>query len=465
MFTKRQTNMIKGIAVLLLLIHHSWSPLKTETMAYGSLIRTMTSAGKLSVAVFSMLSGYGMYLSASGKKAGNMTVWRNILYHVLKIYTVFWLTAGILAGIVSALAGSPQAVYGKLTIYHLALDLLGLSYIAGTPMLANSWWYVTAALIYYCCFPFLFEGIRRLKAGGWLLWLILALWLFLHPGGSSVMVYGIFFTMGMILAERDVLNRLLEAARSGWIRFFLFLLAAAGFAGAMTLRQIYLTGLKVEYYLDWLPALFLITAAAVLTFGWSLKYPGLLELTGRVSFEMFLIHGAFIKYAPSLVYPDDNCLLDLLRLFSLSLLGALLLRLLTRLTGLDRLPGAVAERPGAGAAAGPLLALLAAAMLTPGMIANLGIGELELYPRQAVMEVGDWYAPVYYKTPFMWEFAVPKYTSSDPAVAYMENGVIYAQSPGTARFTVSTAGGTFGSINVIVNEKKEDGLQQAGGSE
>jgi hypothetical protein len=38
----------------------------------------------------------------------------------------------------------------------------------------------------------------------------------------------------------------------------------------------------------------------------------------------------------------------------------------------------------------------------------------------------------------------------------MEDGVIYAQSPGTAKFTVSTAGGTFGSISVIVNAKEED---------
>lgn len=457
MFTKRQTNIIKGIAIVLLLIHHSWSPLKTETMpVYGEAIRNMTSIGKLSVAVFSLLSGYGMYFSATGKKAETMSVWKNILSHVLKIYTVFWLTAGILIGIVSASGGGLGTVYGKLPVYHLILELLGLSYIAGTPMLANSWWYVTAALLYYCCFPFLLEGIRKLKRGSYLVWLILAVWLFLHPGESSVLVYGFFFAMGMILAERNILNRLMKLTEHAWVCVLVLPVMLAGLAGSLALRQTFLAGLKAEYYLDWLPALLLIMAAAVLSSKLPWKFPGILELAGRVSFEMFLIHGIFIKYAAFLVYPDDNAVFVLVRLFCLSLLGGLLIRLITRICRLDRLPRAAAESPVIGAAAGPFLVILVVVMMLPGMIANLGIGELQLYPRQAVLEEGQWYAPVYYKTPFLWEFAVPKYKSSNPSVAYMEDGIIYAQSPGTAKFTVSTAGGTFGSISVIVNEKEED---------
>lgn len=251
MFTKRQTNIIKGIAIVLLLIHHSWSPLKTETMpVYGEAIRNMTSIGKLSVAVFSLLSGYGMYFSATGKKAETMSVWKNILSHVLKIYTVFWLTAGILIGIVSASGGGLGTVYGKLPVYHLILELLGISYIAGTPMLANSWWYVTAALIYYCCFPFLLEGIRRLKRGSYLVWLILAVWLFLHPGESSVLVYGFFFAMGMILAERNILNRLMKLTEHAWVCVLVLPVMLAGLAGSLALRQTFLAGLKAEYYLD-----------------------------------------------------------------------------------------------------------------------------------------------------------------------------------------------------------------------
>ena len=457
MFTKRQTNIIKGIAVVLLMIHHSWSPLKTETMpVYGEAIRAATSLGKMSVAVFALLSGYGMYLSAIGKKAEDLSVWRHILSHIMKIYTVFWLTAGILIAAVSIWVGGPGGIYGKLPVYRMILDIIGLSYIAGTPMLASSWWYVTAALLYYCCFPFLMGGIRKLKKGNYILWLMLSVWLFLHPGQSTVMVYGMFFAMGMILGERDLLCRLLKAARKGWVRAVFILFMAAGLAGSLAVRQIFLAGLKAEYYLDWLPALLIIMLTAVLTADLPWKFPGILELAGRVSFEMFLIHGCFIKYAPFLVYPDDKALFVLLRIFGLSLIGGLAIRLITRIIRLDALPGAVAGSRSVSSAAGPALALLVAALMLPGMIANLGIGELQLYPRQAVLETGDWYAPVYLKTPLLWEFAVPKYTSSNPAVAYMEDGVIYAQSPGTAKFTVSTAGGTFGSISVIVNEKSKD---------
>ena len=453
MFTKKQTNILKGIAVLLLLIHHSWAPLKTETMpVYGEAIKTMTSMGKLSVAIFAILSGYGMFKSAEKK---DRSVWEGVLAHILKVYTVFWLTGGLLAALVSASNGGLSVLYGRMPVYHLLLDLLALSHIARTPMLANSWWYVTAALLYYCFFPFLYGGIAKLKKGNYILWLLSAMWLMLHPGTNTILVYGIFFVMGMILAERDLPSRLLALCDRYFVADLLLFPLIGGLAGSLYVRQTFLSGLKAEYYLDWLPALFVILITAILTASIPDRFPGPLELTGSLSFEIFLIHGAFIKYAPHLVYPDDICGLVLLRLYGLSLAGALVIRLVTRLGRLERLPAFLAGSRAGRRFLGPALALLIVCMTAPGMIANLGIGEIELYPRQAVMEVGDWYAPVYTKTTFLWDFAVPKYTSSNPSIAYMEDGVIYAQSPGKAKFTVSTAGGTFGSIQVIVKDPEE----------
>ena len=328
MFTKKQTNILKGIAVLLLLIHHSWAPLKTETMpVYGEAIKTMTSMGKLSVAIFAILSGYGMFKSAEKK---DRSVWEGVLAHILKVYTVFWLTGGLLAALVSASNGGLSVLYGRMPVYHLLLDLLALSHIARTPMLANSWWYVNAALLYYCFFPFFYGGIAKLKKGNYILWLLSAMWLMLHPGTNTILVYGIFFVMGMILAERDLPSRLLALCDRYFVADLLLFPLIGGLAGSLYVRQTFLSGLKAEYYLDWLPALFVILITAILTASIPDLFPGPLELTGSLSFEIFLIHGAFIKYAPHLVYPDDICGLVLLRLYGLSLAGALVIRLVTR---------------------------------------------------------------------------------------------------------------------------------------
>ena len=63
-FTKRHTNILKGIAVILLVIHHSFPAIPKEYLHEQALLITqLVSAAKLCVGIFAVLSGYGMYMS------------------------------------------------------------------------------------------------------------------------------------------------------------------------------------------------------------------------------------------------------------------------------------------------------------------------------------------------------------------------------------------------------------------
>lgn len=96
-FTRSDTKVIKGVAILLMLYHHLFAFPKriSETIEYQPLcmMEGQTSSylmgvfGKLCVALFLFLGGYGLYISCKGKE--HITILTK--NKVIKLYTVYWL--------------------------------------------------------------------------------------------------------------------------------------------------------------------------------------------------------------------------------------------------------------------------------------------------------------------------------------------------------------------------------------
>ena len=119
----------------------------------------------------------------------------------------------------------------------------------------------------------------------------------LLPGLGAIPVYGFFFVYGMILAERDVFNRFLTWGQQSFLNGCLgCALPAMTVAGVVALRQTLLYGTRYEYHFD-----FLIVVPLCLLIGFFVRWkqfqiPGLLELTGLLSFPMYIFHGCLIRY-------------------------------------------------------------------------------------------------------------------------------------------------------------------------
>ena len=321
--------------MVLLVIHHSFPAIPKEYLHEQALLITqLVSAAKLCVGIFAVLSGYGMYMSYQKHLQKEDSFLSNSIYmlkHILYIYEIFWLTAIPAIIVVAATRKSMPEIYGYPTIVHLVLNLAGVSWFTGTPVFVNSWWYISAVLLYYCMFPFVFYMVRSFKKGNYVVMALLIAAEAALPGLSSIPVYGIFFVFGMILAERDILNRFLAwEGQNFLIGSLRCILLAMTVVGLILLRQRLLYETRYEYHFDYLIVMPLCLLAGSFVRWRQIKIPGLLEFTGILSFPMYIIHGCLLKYYGQVVIKPITPWKVFLRVYLPSLAIALLVKLLQR---------------------------------------------------------------------------------------------------------------------------------------
>lgn len=446
---------MKGIAVLLILMNHSWSPiLAQQTGIWSRVVDLGISLSALCRAIFAVLSGYGMYLSFCGRRERepHASVWRFSVTHILKIYAVFWLCSILVIAAVCLLKGNFQEVYKGHPLYYAVMDVMALSYLAASPKLVNAWWYVTATLIYYCLFPLFWQVVRRLKRGNYVLMAVLAAGVFAFPGMNSIPLYGFAFFFGMILAERNVLNNFLNWLEKSRVQA---LLKAAGTTVVLLLlclfRQKFLVGTKMVYYLDWLIAVVLmaLVGEAVCRMKW--KGPGMLEVLGNYSFEMYLLHAPFLAHFGKVVCFTSNAFIVLVWILVLAFAAAYIAKTLEKILRFDRL-SKWCQRSGSRAfrTVGGILAGVVVLLMVPEVIANIGIGDLKFLKKKVTMEADAWYVPLYEETPLFWDFANKTYRTGDSETVSFVNGVLYSHDPGKTQVTVSMPNGKSASCKVVV---------------
>lgn len=130
LFDKRQTNIAKGIAILLLLWHHlffnnpeAYDLFSSFFIIKGIPIESLISTiFKVCVAVFLFLSGYGLYISYNSftKKVINSKNKYNIKYdfvfiknHLLKLMSNYWIIYIIFVGMGFFFNRNPIEIYNQ----------------------------------------------------------------------------------------------------------------------------------------------------------------------------------------------------------------------------------------------------------------------------------------------------------------------------------------------------------------
>lgn len=83
--TKDYSEMVKGVAVLMMILHHIWGfPEKIPDLPLSHLEVQIGAAGKICVSIFMFLSGYGLYYTFEEK--GTIRGW----HRVWNVYKRFW---------------------------------------------------------------------------------------------------------------------------------------------------------------------------------------------------------------------------------------------------------------------------------------------------------------------------------------------------------------------------------------
>ncbi len=345
--TKRDSNILKCVAILLMLAHHLFMYADQPdfpALVYGPLLNTparLAAFGQLSklcVTIFVFVTAYGTTMRYQGDgmmdaraiMASSTRRWVKLLASFQLVY--------IIAFALCPLGGKSWfTLYSPSRLENLVFaffDFMGVSFITNLPSYNSSWWYMSLAVTFIFVMPLLIKLCRRYGFFVLLPEILLVRWLNVQ---WVIYRYLLPAMMGILMAEYDVIERVWTAYRKACLPSKALacvgMLTVLGLGSVLWLRagdgllDIYETVLLV-------PVCFL----TLLTLA---RIPGLnkaAEWIGRHSMNIFFFH-AFIyqnwfhNFTYSLRYP----VLIFLFLLGSTLLFSVAVEGLKKLLHFDRL--------------------------------------------------------------------------------------------------------------------------------
>ena len=197
------TNILKGIALLLLLLHHLFyirTGLYDDIQIYQShyLVNEIGWFSKLCVAIFVFLSGYGLTIQAN--KTIKINIFKFYKHRFLKLYLNYWFIWLIFVPIgILFFHRTFEIVYVNHIWEKFLIDIWGLSYAFGFHGYNATWWFYSCIIILYLIFPFLYKLLKKYN----IILIIISLIIYFYPFSilGTIREYLISFVLGMIFAN------------------------------------------------------------------------------------------------------------------------------------------------------------------------------------------------------------------------------------------------------------------------
>lgn len=344
-FTKEDTLAMKGIAILILLFHHcflereryegftvSFAPFTEGGVLY------LAAFSKVCVGIFVFLSAYGLTVSmrkyCEGSSGGISTM---VMRRLWRLLTGFW--PAYFFCVVGTLLLGPEKleVYGDgaLRFVYGFLDAMGLSRLFGTPMLIQTWWYMSLAIMQIFLMPILIKLYNKM-GGMWLLAMSLLLPMALRLHVTDIVRWMPIMVLGIWCVDRNIFAVLKswEPVRgrkwlSGLIKLFV----------ALVVLGLSILGKNSEFGQNCLPLFDLLSAVGILLFTalFVISIPILrrvLIVLGTYSMNMFIIHNFIrVRWFHSFTFSFKYWWLILLVLVVDSLFISIILEILKRAFG------------------------------------------------------------------------------------------------------------------------------------
>lgn len=340
-FTKQDTKVFKGIAICFMICHHLFTfPERLNGVSFISLpfpvYSGMTFAsfialfGKLCVALFTLLAGYGAYHTLSRSENKSSATAR----HVISLYKAFW-KVFILAVPISLLLGTER---GNPFLEDLIYSFLGLRFTY-----CNEWWFITPFAILTIFSPVFYRFVERKNSSllTSFLWIVCvnAVIYYIIPETMRTALLeefsqGVFweevyvtftllpaYAIGMVLAKYDVFSAVKKKCLENIRAYVLPAIIVIG-------------GLFFIHPVNWLAYDFINAAVFIIcTIVLLCTKPGrficpLFEKLGEESTSMWLIHTLLCyHWCQRLVFAPKYAPLIFIWLVILSYIGAKLVRL------------------------------------------------------------------------------------------------------------------------------------------
>ena len=224
-FDLKQTNIAKGVALLLLLWHHLFYNNPDNYELYNSVFVIngvpveclLANLCKICVAIFLILSGYGLFksydsyctkLSINRDSTISITdTFRYLKIRLIKLYSDYWFIFIIFVPLGLLFGRSFLNYYGKNPLNYLA-DFFGVSYLLHNNLdytFNGTWWYMSICIVYYILFPIIYKCFKKYAET----FLILSFLLIFIPIDYAQLTTWLFpFVIGMYLAKYNLFEKI-----------------------------------------------------------------------------------------------------------------------------------------------------------------------------------------------------------------------------------------------------------------
>lgn len=341
-FDLRQTNISKGVAVCLLLWHHLFFNNRSMYKHYISLLvldgipveALLSDVCKVCVAIFLILSGYGLHKSykkylENNRNKGIGFDLRFVRYRLLKLYIPFWLVFILFVPLGLLFGRNYDVVYGSNPLNGI-IDFFGLAYLfhGHTANTANAaWWYMSIIVVFCIIYPVLHRFIRYSAELAFSAAFLLC---FIELPLREYTIWLLPFVFGVYASERNLFEKASELLSTDFNRLLASLFLVIAFA---LVRNMTLNDSRFDFAFG--------TAIILFTFWCTSKIPLLnkvLEELGKKSGLIFFVHSfIYSLYFASYIYYFKYPVLIFLVLLVLSYLVSLLLQKLIDLSRMNKL--------------------------------------------------------------------------------------------------------------------------------
>ena len=327
-FTKEQSLVVKGIAIMLLLLYHLFhekSVLTEMSVDYAPLSESaflrFAGFGNICVAVFVFLTAYGISLDVFkveeytikevySKAAGRF--WKLVL-------NFFWVYATMNLLCIGHLNYGSLYGDGKQGFLQMLCDALGFSTILGTPILNGTWWYMKLAYIFIFLVPLLALVTKRVGKTALMLGFFLP---FVVQMDSDVERYFFVAVFGVVAAHENWPEKIMNLKIHPIIWW---VIAIPTSVVCVLVRQ---NAVVKGFYWNYIDAIiaFLIVCIAITTVGRVPIIRSALQFLGKHSMNIFLAHTFFYLIIwRNYVYYFENAIVTFLILLGVSLLYSVVL--------------------------------------------------------------------------------------------------------------------------------------------
>lgn len=459
-FDIQYSYMFKGIAVLMLLLHHILnSKYSFTSIIPPSILAHLVSCGKVCVSIFFFLSAYG--LEKSYEKL-LIHKWKADLYfagkHVVKLLLSFWCVYFTFVPLSVFFHYSFVEIYsrsGNIFINMLS-DMLGMAYIFGTPSVNNTWWYLGVSLIFYVVSPIIFRIINNLSKWSYLVFGLMAVICTCgYYGYKGLLVYFIPYFMGAIVAKENLLEKMVLDGKNNFrweiLKQALMVTVAVS---VVFIREWYWQNDLKNYRLDWIIAFVLIYIVYFYSSIDTILSKSLVKL-GHESGNIFFFHSfLYAFWFTDLLYGRLKYGIIIYAAFLIiCYFVSRMIENLKRKAGFERLVNSFLKSASKTVIAFGVVVLLFLMIRSPYLIAYFSVSDLAIQTKEApIKESNSRRIEVTYKmNTDLEDFLNTAWKSSDSNIVKVSaDGVITAVNKGEAYITF-TAGAKEVRYKVHVN--------------